>query len=102
VLLDTAEVDLVEAVLTVARGDCYLSPPLAGQMRPHPRELSAWHTAVLCLLARDYPDARVARELNLSMAALESCRGEIYRRLGMVSPAELARYALRHGLLGAD
>ena len=103
VLMDTAETDLVEAVLAAARGGCFVSPVLAqrlrAQMRAEPRELSELHTAVLCLLARGHTDARVVAQLEISTAVLEASRGEIYRRLGMASRAELARYALRHGLL---
>ncbi len=104
VLVDTAEMDLVEAVLAAARGGCYVSPGLAdrlrAQMRAEPRELSELHTAAVRVLARGHTDGRVVEELGISAATLEACRGEIYRRLGMASRGELARYALRHGLLG--
>jgi DNA-binding NarL/FixJ family response regulator len=105
VLLDTAEVDLAEAVLAAARGDCYVFPRLAAglsaQTRAEPRKLSKLHTAVLCLVAHANTDAQVMHELAISAGTLEMCRSELYRQLGIASRAELTRYALRHGLLGS-
>ena len=104
VLKDTADAELVDAVVAAARGECYVSPRVAERLRAQgradPRELGESDRAVLRLLARGYSEDAVGRELELSVAAVEACRAEIHRTLGLASRAELARYALRHGLLG--
>ncbi len=50
-------------------------------------------------LAHGRTDAEVALTLSISVATLDGCRAEIYRRRGIASRAELAGYGLRHGLL---
>lgn len=103
VLMDVAEVDLVAAVRVAAGGGCYVSPPLSerlrAQLRAGPRKLSELQIAVLRELARGRTDAEVALQLSISVATLDGCRAEIYRRLGIASRAELAGYGVRHGLL---
>jgi DNA-binding NarL/FixJ family response regulator len=104
VLTDTADAELIDAVLAAAHGECYVSPRvlerLRAQVRSNPRELSESQSAVLCLIARGLSEGGVARDLGLSAAEVEACRADIHRQLGLASRAGLARYALRHGLLG--
>ena len=106
VLKDTADTELVEAILAVANGESYVSPRLnerlSAQARIDPRALTESHLAVLSRLASGQDDAQVARDLGLSRAEVEGCRVDIHRNLRIASRAELAQYALRHGLLGRD
>lgn len=103
VLKDAADTELVEAVLAAAHGDCYVSPrvsaQLYGQPRADPRALGESQTAVLRLIALGHGETAIGRELGLSGSEVEACRAQIFRRLGIASRAELARYAVRHGLL---
>ncbi len=103
VLKDTADCDLVGAVLDAADGHCYVSPVVTERIkaatRTEPPELSSTQIAVLRLLALGHADEEIVRELRLTDAGLEGCRAEIYRQLGLASRAELALHALRHGLL---
>lgn len=103
VLKDMADTELVDAILAAARGECYVSPVVAArlqaQMCADPRELGASQTAVLRLIALGRRDPEIGLQLGLSELAIEACRADIHRRLGIASRSELSRYALRHGLL---
>ena len=105
VLKDTADCDLVGAVLDAADGHCYVSPVVTERIKAGTRteqpELSSTQIAVLCLLARGHADEEIVRELRLTDAALDGFRAGIYRQLGLASRAELAHHALRHGLLSS-
>jgi DNA-binding NarL/FixJ family response regulator len=103
VLKDMADAELVDAILAAVRGESYVSALVAArlqaQARADPRELGAVETDVLRLIALGRRDPEIGLELGLGELALEACRADIHRRLGIASRSELSRYALRHGLL---
>ena len=105
VLKDMADTELVDAILAVARGESCVSLRIAemlrAQARADPRELGAAQIAVLRMLALGHSDAEIAVKLELSDLAVEACRADIHRRLGIASRSELSRYALRHGLFAS-
>ena len=62
-------------------------------------ELDARGLELLKLLARGFTMEETARRLKLSVKTVEAHRGQLYRKLGVRSRAELVRYAARAGLL---
>ena len=62
-------------------------------------ELSAREAEVLRLVAAGMTNADVARDLFLSSRTVDCHMGSIYRKLGLHSRAEAARFAAEHGLL---
>ena len=56
---------------------------------------------MLWLIALGYTNREIARKLRLSPRTVETHRAHIQRKLGLSTRAELVRYALRRGLLGA-
>lgn len=106
VLKDAADAEIVDAVRAAAQGNSFVSARLAermhAQVRADPRPLSESQIALLRLAARGHGERDIGRELGLSDEAVEACRAAIFRRLGLASRAELARYALRHGLLDSE
>ena len=63
--------------------------------------LSPREVEVLRLIALGHTSVEIARKLHLSPRTVETHRANIYRKLGLATRAELVRYSLRRGLLGA-
>lgn len=104
VLKDLADGDLAPAVRAAARGEEYLSAPVATRIASLRHalargELSLRETEVLRLIALGHTSVEIARLLNLSPRTIETHRARIHRKLGLRTRAELVRYALRCGLL---
>ena len=104
VLKDAAETELVEAVRRAASGEPYLNPRLGAKMASMPPpgppdSLSRREVAVLRLIALGPTHAEIATQLCLSVRTVETHRAHIQHKLGLLSRAELVRYALAAGLL---
>lgn len=103
---DRADTDLPEAVRAAARDEEYLSPSVAARLAALHRSLTGdrltvREVEVLRLIALGYTTVEIARKLHLSPRTIETHREHIHRKLGARTRAQLVRYALRHGLLGA-
>lgn len=103
---DLAEAELLEAIRTAARGEEFVSPRIAAGLEALHRSLtddalSAREVEVLRLIALGHTSVEVACKLRLSPRTVETHRAHIHRKLGLATRAELVRYALRRGLLGA-
>jgi len=109
VLKEAADDELVEAVRRVAAGDTYLNPSLGARLAAAPPEpagppddLTEREVEVLRLIALGHTNAEIASQLYLSVRTVESHRAHIQQKLGRATRAELVRYALDHGFVGAD
>ena len=108
VLKRAADTDLIGAVRTVARGRTFLSGDAqrelmdewveGGRAQPDdpltPRELE-----VVKLIAEAYTNRQIAETLKVSEKTVESHRANVLAKLGMRDRVELARYAVRQGLV---
>ena len=65
----------------------------------YPAGLSDREVEVLRLVATGLTNAEVAEKLFLSSRTVEWYLGSIYRKLGIHSRTEAARFAVEHGLL---
>ena len=106
VLKDRADEDLVAAVQAAARGEEYLSEPVASRMRTLRQRagddrLSARENEVLRLIALGHTNVEIARQLGLSPRTVETHRAHIHGKLELSTRAELVRHALHLGLLVA-
>ncbi|MBS0544192.1 MAG: response regulator transcription factor [Proteobacteria bacterium] len=99
---------LVQAIRTVAQGRRYLSPrtaellaeELAGGAAGAPHErLSDRELQVFLRLARGESVSDIGESLHLSVKTVSTYRTRLLEKLGVASNAELAAYALRHGLI---
>ena len=110
VLKREADVDLVDAVNAVRRGEPFLtnaatetlirewmSDDTAGPSEP----LTNREQEVLKLIAEAHTNREIGEILHLSEKTVESHRGNILRKLGMRDRVELVRYAIRRGLVEA-
>ncbi|KAI5915193.1 response regulator transcription factor [Thauera sp. 2A1] len=99
---------LVQAIRTVAQGRRYLSPRTAELLAeelaggavgaPHER-LSDRELQVFLRLARGESVSDIGESLHLSVKTVSTYRTRLLEKLGVASNAELAAYALRHGLI---
>ncbi len=104
---DCSREELVGAIRTVAQGRRYLSPRTAellareltdGSSAPH-EKLSDRELQVFLRLARGESVSDIAAALHLSVKTISTYRSRLLEKLGLASNAELATYALRHGLI---
>ncbi len=111
----SAHTDLLDAIRTVARGEVFLDPSatktlLRGYLgRVHSGDeldlgeiLSEREREVVKLTAEGYTAQQCGDILSLSPKTIETYRHRAMQKLGLTNRAELVRYALRAGLLGAD
>ena len=108
VLKRAADTDLIEALRTVAAGRTFLSsdaqrllmeqwldgdrPDVDDPLTPRERE-------VVKLIAEAYNNRQIAETLKVSEKTVESHRANVLAKLGMRDRVELARYAVRRGLV---
>jgi DNA-binding NarL/FixJ family response regulator len=112
---DSESVELALAIRAVHAGNPYLSPRVAqgliGQIRGTSPEGSGPQTAlssltqrereVFQLLALGRSNKEVARELGTSLGTAKKHRENLQRKLDCHTAAELARLAIREGLLSS-
>jgi len=103
---DLADAELPEAIRAAARGEEYVSPRVAARLDALHRaltdnKLTQREVEVLRLIAFGHTSVEVARMLHLSPRTIETHRAHIHKKLGLATRAELVRYALRRGLIGA-
>lgn len=100
--------ELVSAIHTVAQGRRYLSPrtaellaeQLAGNVTAAPHEkLSDRELQVFLRLARGETVSDIGVALHLSVKTVSTYRSRLLEKLDVSSNAELAAYAIRHGLI---
>lgn len=108
--------ELLHALRTIAAGDAYFSPRLAGfvleafsaDSRPRPIELGTLEALtprereVLHHLARGYAYKQIAIRLGISVRTVESHVGAVLRKLQLSSRHEVTHWAASRGLIGDD
>jgi two-component system response regulator NreC len=103
---DLADAELPDAIRAAARGEEYVSPRVAARLDALHRaltdnKLTQREVEVLRLIAFGHTSVEIARMLHLSPRTIETHRAHIHKKLGLATRAELVRYALRRGLIGA-
>lgn len=104
VLKRSAETELVEAVRLAAAGEPYLNPQLGARIAVEPPPglpdgLTDEEVEILRQVALGHTNAEIGERLYMSGRTVETHRGQIQRKLGLHTRAELVRYVLDHGLL---
>ncbi|MBT3192670.1 MAG: response regulator transcription factor [Verrucomicrobia bacterium] len=109
-LKTSARTELVDALRTVASGETYLSPPIAGDvvehhLRSRTRGKRGAYTAlterereVLQLVAEGHRTKAIADRLHVSPKTVLTHRENMMKKLRIDSVSGLTRYALREGL----
>ncbi len=110
-----ADVQLLEAIRVVSRGEAYLHPSqasllvesikkgdsLIGLEKDDLSVLSPRETKVLELIAQGYTSQEAAEKLGLSVKTVETYKARVMEKLNLKSRSELVRYALQKGILSA-
>lgn len=108
VLKRAASSELVEAIRRVHANEAYLYPPVAKALleeyrkEASPQEaggLTERELEVLQLVAEGRTSQEVADRLFISVRTVETHRKHIMEKLGLHTPADLVKYALRQGLI---
>jgi two-component system response regulator NreC len=104
VLKERADEDLANAIYAAAKGDEYISAPVARQLAALRQartdgRLTVREAEVLRLIALGHTNVEIARQLGVSARTVETHRANIHSKLGLRTRAELVRYALLCGLL---
>ena len=111
-LKDSAEHDLIQAVIAVSQGKAFFSPAISKMlmedylrnMRERNLEdsydlLTTREREILQLLAEGRNNKEVASILYLSLYTVETHRANILQKLNLHSGAELILYAIRKGVI---
>ena len=110
---DSDPEELSLALRSVVRGDTYLSPMVSGALVNQVRggagapgsglsALTPREREVFQLLALGQSNTEVAHSLGMSLGTAKKHRENLQRKLEVSSTAELARLAIREGLLSSD
>lgn len=99
--------DLVIAVRNAAAGSTYISPAVAQKMAMQTvsgddalsKKLSAREFEVFRLIAEGKSAEDIGHLLNISQKTVANYQTMIRQKLGVNSPVELVRLAIRHGLI---
>lgn len=102
--------ELAVAIRSIHSGESYLSPKVASALIQRVRQdnpdsspalasLTAREREVFQLLATGKANKEVAAALHISVGTVKKHRENLQRKLDCHSPAELARLAIREGLL---
>ncbi len=117
VLKRAAASDLIAAVHAVARGEIFLYPAIAKKLvsdylsRVQSDDRSARATydgltvrerEVLTLVAEGLSNREIAERLTVSLSTVQTHYAHIVEKLNLRNRAELVKYAIRHGLIGAE
>jgi two-component system response regulator NreC len=111
-LKDSAEQDLINAVVAVSEGKAFFSPAISKMLvEDYVRQMQDRHVEdsyellttrereVLQLLAEGRSNKDVAGVLNLSLYTVETHRSNILQKLHLHNQAELILYAIRKGVI---
>ena len=115
VLKRAAASELVRAVRSVAAGETYIDPAMAGSLvegyldgqdvatQPVRGPLSDRERDVLMRIAQGFSNKEIAAALGLSVKTVETYKARVVEKLGLRSRVAIVRYAAEQGWLdGAD
>ena len=107
-----ADVELLAAIRSTAKGECYVHSSLTaalladvGQLKgtqfKKAKELSQREKEVLYLLAMGHSNQQIAERLFLSIKTVDTYKQRIKEKLDIHGRSELVRYAIDNGILTA-
>ncbi|MCB1748729.1 MAG: response regulator transcription factor [Gammaproteobacteria bacterium] len=105
----SAPVELVEAVRQIANGNIYIDPDIAQRLAFQKTKggdspfdgLSTREFEICCLLAEGLSVNEISQRLSLSYKTIANYSTQIKSKLEVGTAAELARLAIRHGIVNA-
>lgn len=110
VIKNTGQEELRSALLSIVRGETYLSPEIAATLTralmarrkeeedPAPK-LTQREIEIIRLIAKEYSNEQIANELFISERTVETHRKNIFRKTGTKGVVGLLKYAMGKGIL---
>ena len=107
---DRAGHELVEAIEAALRGGKYITPSIAQLLAAHLEKkaggpahetLTDREYQVMCLMASGKTVTEIGFELSLSVKTISTYRARILMKTNLQNNAQIIRYALQHGIVGA-
>jgi two-component system, NarL family, nitrate/nitrite response regulator NarL len=110
VLKNTGQEELKNALITIVRGETYLSPEIAAALTralmaqrkeaedPAPK-LTQREIEIIKLIAKEYSNEKIANELFISERTVETHRKNIFRKTGTKGVVGLLKYAMDKKIL---
>lgn len=104
----SAPTQLITAIRHVAAGRKYVTPSLAEELanllsakddQPPHASLSDREFQTMCLIASGKSLSEISAALHLSPKTISVYRARVLEKLNLKNNAEIARYAIRHGLV---
>jgi DNA-binding NarL/FixJ family response regulator len=100
---------LVEAVKSIAAGQVHLDAAIAQRLAAHKvrgdnavlANLSTREFEIFCLLAEGLSSSEIGKRLSLSAKTVANYSSQLKTKLEVTTVAELARLAIRLGILNA-
>lgn len=100
---------LVGAIMTLARGEKYIDPELAQRMAYEKSrgedslltDLSTREFEIFCMLAEGANTSEIAKRLSLSYKTVANYSTQIKSKLNVSTVADIARIAIRYGVIQA-
>jgi DNA-binding NarL/FixJ family response regulator len=113
VVKQAAPTDLVLAIQAAHRGDCYLSPSIAGKVVQEYiqrdldeivryDQLTSRQREVLQLIAEGHSTREIAELLTISVKTVETHRANLMDKLDIHTTAGLTQYAIQKGIIWPD
>lgn len=113
VLKDSAVMEIVACLHTVATGRAYISPALSTELLARHTDMTSPAIAaiaaltpaeqpILQLIARGHTSAEIAASLGKSIKTIENHRSHICQKMGLSGPQALLRFALENKALLTD
>jgi DNA-binding NarL/FixJ family response regulator len=112
VLKSAAPADLARAIRTVAAGDVYLDPAVAGEVvngvycgpagdGAADAGLTEKESEVARLVALGHTNGEIAARMDISVKTVEAHKKKMMEKLGLETRADVVRYAIHQGWLSA-
>ena len=110
VLKNTGQEELKNALMTIVRGETYLSPEIAAALTralvaqrkeaedPAPK-LTQREIEIIKLIAKEYSNEKIANELFISERTVETHRKNIFRLTGTKGVVGLLKYAMYNKII---
>jgi NarL family two-component system response regulator LiaR len=106
-LKNVAPPELARAIRAAHAGEALIDPVIAARLveaiaqpagEPAPERLTAREQEVLALIARGYPNKRIALELGIAEKTVKTHVGHVLGKLGVTDRTQAAVHAVRMGL----
>ena len=110
VLKNTGQEELKNALMTIVRGETYLSPEIAAALTralvaqrkeaedPAPK-LTQREIEIIKLIAKEYSNEKIANELFISERTVETHRKNIFRKTGTKGVVGLLKYVINKKII---